>query len=104
MKDKPLELPANLTARSRIVATLTQEILNSPETKTFPLGSESQLCCRFSVSRVTVRHALSDFGTPRPYLPEAWQGHIRSRAFHASPSEHCVAFQVVSIHRTKNPS
>lgn len=60
MNYKLLEFPANLTARSRIVATLTQEILNSPETKTFPIESENQLCCRFSVSRVTVRHALSD--------------------------------------------
>jgi DNA-binding transcriptional regulator YhcF (GntR family) len=60
MNYKVLEFPVNLTARSRIVATLTQEILNSPEKKTFPIESENKLCRRFNVSRVTVRHALSD--------------------------------------------
>ena len=55
-----LEIPANLTARRRIAATLTQEILNSPAAGIFPLESENQLCRRFKVSRVTIRHALSD--------------------------------------------
>ncbi len=55
-----LEIPVNLSARSRIVAILTQEILKREEPKAFSIGSENQLCGRFSVSRVTVRHALSD--------------------------------------------
>jgi hypothetical protein len=55
-----LEIPTNLTARNRVVAILTQEILNRRETKTFRMQSESELCVRFAVSRVTIRHALSD--------------------------------------------
>lgn len=49
-----------LTARARLVATLTEEILQSPEESTFPIASEHQLCRRFNLSRVTVRLALSD--------------------------------------------
>ena len=48
------------TARARLVAVLTEEILNSPEQSAFPLASEHRLCQRFNVSRVTVRLALSD--------------------------------------------
>lgn len=48
------------TARARVVAALTEEILQSPEQGTFPIASEHQLCRRFSISRVTVRLALSD--------------------------------------------
>jgi GntR family transcriptional regulator of arabinose operon len=48
------------TARARLVAALTQEILNRNEQTSFPISSEHQLCQRFSVSRVTVRLALSD--------------------------------------------
>jgi DNA-binding transcriptional regulator YhcF (GntR family) len=53
-------IPAKPTARRRVVAALTQEILNNPETKDFPLASEHQLCRRFSMSRVTIRLALGD--------------------------------------------
>jgi GntR family transcriptional regulator, arabinose operon transcriptional repressor len=48
------------TARARLVAALTEEILNSPEPAAYPIASEHQLCRRFSISRVTVRLALSD--------------------------------------------
>ena len=43
-----------------MVAVLTEEILSNSEEATFPIASEHQLCDRFSVSRVTVRLALSD--------------------------------------------
>jgi len=43
-----------------LVAALTQEILNRNENAAYPIASEHQLCLRFSVSRVTVRLALSD--------------------------------------------
>ena len=48
------------TARARVVAALTEEILQNPEQGAFPIASEHQLCRRFSISRVTVRLALSD--------------------------------------------
>jgi len=48
------------TARAQLVAALTDEILQSPETAAFPIASEHQLCRRFDLSRVTVRLALSD--------------------------------------------
>jgi GntR family transcriptional regulator of arabinose operon len=48
------------TARSRLVAALTEEILSSPEQAAFAIASEHQLCRRFNISRVTVRLALSD--------------------------------------------
>jgi DNA-binding LacI/PurR family transcriptional regulator len=48
------------TARARLVAALTEEILNRNEQTSFPIASEHQLCRRFDVSRVTVRLALSD--------------------------------------------
>src|ERR1700761_6695276 len=48
------------TARSRLVSTLTEEILQSTEQSAFMLASEPQLCRRFNISRVTVRLALSD--------------------------------------------
>ena len=50
----------SLTARQRIVAALTQEILDNPETQPFAIASEHQLCRRFDVSRTTVRLALGD--------------------------------------------
>jgi len=48
------------TARSRLVAAVTQEILSRDDTTPFAIASEHQLCRRFSVSRVTVRLALGD--------------------------------------------
>lgn len=48
------------TARSRVVAILTEEILQRTEQSAFPIASEHQLCRRFNISRVTVRLALSD--------------------------------------------
>jgi len=48
------------TARARLVAAVTEEILNRNEQASFPISSEHQLCRRFGVSRVTVRLALSD--------------------------------------------
>jgi DNA-binding transcriptional regulator YhcF (GntR family) len=48
------------TARSRVVATLREEILSNPRTTSFLIASEHQLCRRFGVSRVTVRLALGD--------------------------------------------
>jgi DNA-binding LacI/PurR family transcriptional regulator len=48
------------TIRARLVATLTEEILNNPEQSAFPIASEHQLCRKFNISRVTVRLALSD--------------------------------------------
>jgi DNA-binding LacI/PurR family transcriptional regulator len=48
------------TARARLVAELTQEILAKNDPQAFPIASEHQLCRRFGVSRVTVRLALSD--------------------------------------------
>jgi DNA-binding LacI/PurR family transcriptional regulator len=48
------------TARARLVTALTKEILSNSEEASFPIASEHQLCRRFSVSRVTVRLALSD--------------------------------------------
>jgi DNA-binding transcriptional regulator YhcF (GntR family) len=60
MHRKVIQQAGSPTARSRIVAILTDEILNNAETEALPLESEVQLCIRFNVSRVTVRHALSD--------------------------------------------
>ena len=54
------KLPKKVTARRHIVATLTQEILSRAEPHDFPTESESELCMRFGVSRVTVRLALAD--------------------------------------------
>jgi DNA-binding LacI/PurR family transcriptional regulator len=48
------------TARSRLVAAVTQEILSRDDTAPFAIASEHQLCRRFNVSRVTVRLALGD--------------------------------------------
>jgi len=48
------------TARSRLVAAITEEILSRNEQNAFPIASEHQLCRRFNLSRVTVRLALSD--------------------------------------------
>lgn len=48
------------TARSRLVATLAEEILGNPEQAPFAIASEHQLCRQFGISRVTVRLALSD--------------------------------------------
>ncbi len=52
-------LPRKPTAPRWVVAVLTQEILNNPEPIDFVIASEHQLRRRFSVSRVTVRLALS---------------------------------------------
>ena len=52
--------PRPLSARARLVAVLTQEILDSPETGPFAIASEHQLCRLHNISRVTVRLALSD--------------------------------------------
>jgi len=49
-----------LSARRRIATILTQEILNNPDPKDFPIASEYQLCSRFAVSRVTIRLVLGD--------------------------------------------
>jgi len=48
------------TARARLVAAVTEEILGKNEQSSFAIASEHQLCRRFNVSRVTVRLALSD--------------------------------------------
>ncbi len=48
------------TARARLVATLTEEILQNAGPSAYPIASEHQLCRRFNISRVTVRLALSD--------------------------------------------
>ena len=48
------------TARSRLVAAITEEILSRNELNAFTIASEHQLCRRFNLSRVTVRLALSD--------------------------------------------
>jgi len=50
----------SFTARARLVAALTEEILNKNEPTSFAISSEHQLCRRFNVSRVTVRLALGD--------------------------------------------
>src|SRR6202453_2818577 len=52
--------PLKLTARRHIVETLAEEILKNPTKNDRLISSEHQLCRRFSVSRVTVRLALSD--------------------------------------------
>ena len=54
------EGPRKPTARRRIAAILTQEILNNPDHKDFSIASEHQFCRRFAVSRVTIRLALGD--------------------------------------------
>jgi hypothetical protein len=55
-----LEIPRTSTARNRVATTLTQEILDNPESKSFLIPSEHQLCRRFNVSRVTARLALNE--------------------------------------------
>lgn len=52
--------PQKSTARSRVVGTLAQEILNHSSEGSFAIASEHQLCRRFNISRVTVRLALSE--------------------------------------------
>ena len=52
--------PRPLTARARLVAVLTQEILQNPESGSYAIASEHQLCRQYNISRVTVRLALSD--------------------------------------------
>src|SRR5271170_2563411 len=52
--------PRKPSARRRVVAVLTQEILNNPNPRDFAIASEHQHCKRFAVSRVTIRLALSD--------------------------------------------
>src|SRR5277367_2329301 len=47
------------TARSRLVAAITEEILARNEQQAFPIASEHQLCRKYNLSRVTVRLALS---------------------------------------------
>jgi GntR family transcriptional regulator of arabinose operon len=48
------------TARARLVAHLTQDILSRDSEETYSLASEHELCRQFDLSRVTVRLALSD--------------------------------------------
>lgn len=60
MKNRTVAASRRLTARSRITAVLTQEILDRSENEPFLLSSEHQLCRRFGVSRVTARLVLSD--------------------------------------------
>ena len=55
----PSHLPPT-TARGRLVAAVTEEILSRNEPSAFAIDSEHQLCRRFNVSRVTVRLALGD--------------------------------------------
>ena len=50
----------SFTARARLVAALTEQILARNEPAAFPISSEHQLCRKFNVSRVTVRLALSE--------------------------------------------
>ncbi len=52
--------PRPLTARKRLAAALTAEILSHPEEGPFAISSEHELCRRFQISRVTVRLALGD--------------------------------------------
>jgi DNA-binding LacI/PurR family transcriptional regulator len=52
--------PRLSTARSRLVATITEEIMAKGQESAYPISSEHQLCRRFGVSRVTVRLALGD--------------------------------------------
>jgi len=54
------ERPKKLTARRHIVEILAEEILKNPNNNDRLIASEHQLCRRFSVSRVTIRLALSD--------------------------------------------
>ena len=49
-----------MTARSRLAATLVEEILNHSSEVSFAIASEHELCRRFNISRVTVRLALGD--------------------------------------------
>jgi Bacterial regulatory proteins, gntR family len=60
MKQVAQAVSKNASFRHHVAAELTQEILNSPEPKDFLIASESQLCRRFGVSRVTIRLALYD--------------------------------------------
>jgi GntR family transcriptional regulator of arabinose operon len=48
------------TARSRLAATLAEEIMQRSDADPFPIASEHELCRRFQISRVTVRLALGD--------------------------------------------
>jgi len=56
----PFDRSRKLTARCRIAAILTEEILNRSDLQDFPIASEYQLCRRFGVSRVTIRLAFAD--------------------------------------------
>ncbi len=60
MKHLTQKVTRKPTARRVVAATLTEEILNNPDSKDFLIASEHQLCRRFNVSRVTIRLALSD--------------------------------------------
>ncbi len=55
-----MPLQKSTTARARLVAAVTQEILSRDDPTPFAISSEHQLCRRFNVSRVTVRLALGD--------------------------------------------
>jgi DNA-binding LacI/PurR family transcriptional regulator len=48
------------SARARLAAAVTQEILGNVEEEAFPISSEHQLCRQYNLSRVTVRLALGD--------------------------------------------
>lgn len=60
MNQIPQVHPKRLTARRRVVESLAEEILKNPDHNDHLIASEHQLCRRFSVSRVTIRLALSD--------------------------------------------
>jgi len=55
-----VNLRPSITARSRLVIALTEEILAREEEAAFAIASEHELCRRFQISRVTVRLALAD--------------------------------------------
>jgi GntR family transcriptional regulator, arabinose operon transcriptional repressor len=61
-KSQPQDVSTSrkISARKRLASTLTEEILNRPETDAYLLPSEHTLCKQFRLSRVTVRLALSD--------------------------------------------
>ena len=65
MKSQAKDVSSNsrITARKRLVSTLSEEILNRAEREAYLMPSEHTLCRRFHLSRVTVRLALADLET-----------------------------------------
>jgi GntR family transcriptional regulator of arabinose operon len=49
-----------ISARARLVAALTKQILSNLREEDFMIASEHELCQRYNISRVTVRLALND--------------------------------------------